>query len=120
MLKLNLSPDPVWHDLGYGVRVLCRPVTSPVMAAIRQDPEFVLPDGEDEERDLHEEAASFARIVARAVIEDWEGVGDAEGHAKAEVTPENIDALMDVWQISDAFQAQVVAPAFLLEQEKNA
>jgi hypothetical protein len=52
-------------------------------------------------------------------VTDWEGVGDAEG-APAPVSPESIDALLDVWPIFEAFQLAYVAKGLMLEQEKNA
>ena len=48
-----------------------------------------------------------------------DGVGDAEGNA-VPVTPEGIDALMDLWPIASAFENAYLAPALLLDAEKNA
>ena len=50
---------------------------------------------------------------------DWEGVGDADGNP-VPVTPEGIDALLEVWPIFEAFQAVYVSKGLLLDAEKNA
>ncbi len=61
----------------------------------------------------------MARAVARLAILEWEGVGDAEGNP-VDVSPEGIDALLDLWPAFEAFQAAYVAKGPLLELEKNA
>jgi len=35
------------------------------------------------------------------------------------VTPEGIDALLDIWVLFDAFQVKYLASGLLLDQEKN-
>ena len=116
MLKLDLSNEPAWLDLGHGVRVQLRPLTTALMVAARNDPAVQnLPeDGGDEES-----ALAFARALARVAILDWEGVGDADGNV-IPVSPEAIDALLDLWPLFEAFQTGYVAKGLLLEQEKNA
>jgi hypothetical protein len=61
-------------------------------------------------------ALAFAKAIARRAVLDWEGVGDAEGEALA-VSPEAIDALLDVWPLFEAFQLGYVARGLALEQE---
>jgi hypothetical protein len=61
----------------------------------------------------------MAKALARAAILDWEGIGDAEGEPLA-VSPEAIDALLDIWPIFEAFQTVYVAKGLLLDAEKNA
>jgi len=116
MLKLDLSNEPAWLDLGHGVRVQLRPLTTALMVAARNDPAVQnLPeDAGDEER-----ALAFAKALARNAVVDWEGVGDAEGNP-IPVSPEAIDALLDLWPLFEAFQTGYVAKGLLLEQEKNA
>ncbi|WP_412509667.1 hypothetical protein [Roseovarius sp. SYSU LYC5161] len=55
----------------------------------------------------------------RIVVQDWEGVGDADG-TPLPLTPEGIDALLEIWPIFEAFQTEYIAGALILEQEKNA
>ncbi len=116
MLKLDLTPEPRWHDLAPGVRVQLRPLTTALMVAARSDAVVeTLPEtASDEER-----ALVFARALARRAVLAWEGVGDAEGNP-IEPSPEAIDALLDIWPIFEAFQLSYVSKGLLLEQEKNA
>ncbi len=116
MLKLDLSNEPTWLDLGHGVRVHLRPLTTALMVAARNDP-AVQALGEDATDE--ESALAFARAMARVAVLDWEGVGDAEGNV-IPVSPEAIDALLDLWPLFEAFQTGYVARGLLLEQEKNA
>jgi hypothetical protein len=116
MLRLNLTTDPRWLDLGYGVRVQMRPLTTALMVATRSDAAVeVVPDEvSDEER-----AVAFAKALARRAVLAWEGVGDADGNAIVP-SPEAIDALLDLWPVFEAFQLTYVSKGLLLEQEKNA
>ena len=57
--------------------------------------------------------------VARRVVTGWEGVGDANGNP-VPVTPEGIDALLDIWPVFEAFQTRCLAPHLMLDAEKNA
>ncbi len=116
MLTLDLTNAPRWHDLGPGLRLQLRPLTTALMVATRSDPdvEAVPADASDEER-----AVAFAKALARRAVLAWEGVGDAEGNA-VEPGPEAIDALLEIWPVFEAFQLSYVAKALLLDQEKNA
>ena len=116
MLKLDLSNEPAWLDLGHGVRVKLRPLTTALMVAARGDP-AVQALGEDASDE--ESALAFARALARVAVLDWEGVGDAEGNV-IPISPEALDALLDLWPLFEAFQTGYVAKGLLLEQEKNA
>ena len=115
MLKLDLSNEPRWHELAPGVRVQLRPLTTALMVATRGDPavQALSEDAGDEES-----ALAFARALARVAVLDWEGVGDAKGNP-IPVSPEAIDALLDIWPLFEAFQTGYVAKGLLLEQEKN-
>ena len=116
MLKLDLSNEPAWMDLGHGVRVQLRPLTTGLMVAARNDPAVQqLPENAPDE----ESALTFAKALARVAILDWEGVGDADGNV-IPVSPEATDALLDLWPLFEAFQTGYVAKGLLLEQEKNA
>ena len=116
MLKLDLSNEPAWLDLGHGVRVKLRPLTTALMVAARGDPAV---QALDEDAGDEESALAFARALARVAILDWEGVGDAEGNP-IPISPEAIEALLDLWPLFEAFQLAYVSRGLLLEQEKNA
>jgi hypothetical protein len=116
MLTLDLTNAPFWCDLVPGVRVNLRPLTTALMVAARSDPAIAdLP----KEAGTEEAALAMAKSLARKAILDWEGVGDAEG-APLVVSPEAIDALLDIWPIFEAFQTVYVAKGLLLDAEKNA
>ena len=115
MLKLDLSTDPRWLDLAPGVRVSLLPLTTALMVTTRNDPSIeALPeDATNEDR-----ALVFAKALGRRAVIAWEGVGDADGEVLG-LTPEGVDALLDVYPIFEAFQTGYVAKALVLEQEKN-
>ena len=116
MIRLDLSSEPKWLDLGHGLRLHVLPVTTAIMVAARNDPAVeALP----EEASREEQALVMAKAVARRVVTGWEGVGDASG-SPVPVSPEGIDALLDIWPIFEAFQTRCLAPHLMLEQEKNA
>lgn len=114
MLRLNLTRDPKWIDLGYGVRVLTLPLTSAVLISLRSD--MALQDAES--LAPVEQALRFAKAVASRVIAEWEGVGDEDGK-ELPVTPEAATALMDVFPLYRAFEANYIGPWLRLESEKN-
>jgi hypothetical protein len=115
MLTLDLTNAPHWLDLLPGVRLKLRPLTTALMVSARSDATIqALPP----EAGPEELAMIMAKAVARRAVLDWEGVGDADGNP-VPVTPEGIDALLDIWPAFDAFQSVYVAKWLLLEQEKN-
>jgi hypothetical protein len=115
MIRLDLSREPRWLDLGHGVRLRVAPLTTALMAAARSDPAVAsLPDGASKETI----AVVMAKALARLVVEDWEGVGDAEGNP-VPVTPEAVDALLDILPLFENFQLRYVSKGLLLEEEKN-
>ncbi len=116
MLKLDLSNDPAWLDLGHGVRVQLRPLTTALMVAARNIPAV---QGLSEDATDEESALAFAKALARVAVLDWEGVGDVNSQP-IKPSPEAIDALLDLWPLFEAFQTGYVAKGLLLEQEKNA
>ena len=122
MLRLNLSTEPRWLDLGHGVRLLVDPLTTAIMLAARSDPAIVAA-AEDAQTDSSASNDDLARIVAKAVarivVKDWDGVGD-EDDQPLTLTPEGIDALLELWPIFEAFQTKYIAGALILDAEKNA
>ena len=115
MIRINLSPEPQWLDLGHGVRLQLLPLTTALMVATRSDPavQALSADASNDTR-----AAVFAAALARRAIVDWDGVGDADGTVIA-VSPEGIDALLSLWPIFEAFNLLYVSRGMLLDVEKN-
>ena len=115
MLRLNLAREAAWLDLALGVRVKVEPLTTAIMVAARTDPAVraIAPGTPDDSI-----AVIFAKAIAARAIIDWEGVGNADG-APIAVSPEAIDALLDLWPIFEKFQTAYVAKGLELEAEKN-
>ena len=115
MIRLNLTASPSWLTLAPGLRLQVAPLTTALMVSARADPVLeALPDTATQE----ELALAMAKAVARRAVLDWEGVGDAAGDAVA-VSPEGIDALLEIWPVFEAFQTQYVAKGLILDAEKN-
>jgi len=115
MIRLNLTATPQWLDLGADLRLLVGPLTTALMVSARADPAIeALPEGATQEA----LALAMAKAVARRAVLDWEGVGDDEGNAVS-VTPEGIDALLEIWPVFESFQTQYVAKGLILDTEKN-
>jgi hypothetical protein len=115
MIRLNLTAAPEWLDLAPGLRLHVAPLTTALMVSARADPLIeALPDTATQE----ELALAMAKAVARRAVLDWEGVGDAAGEIVT-VTPEGIDALLNIWPVFEAFQTRYVAKGLLLDAEKN-
>ena len=115
MIRIELSPEPQWFELGHGVRLQLLPLTTALMIATRSDPavQALAADASNDTR-----AATFAAALARRAVVDWEGVGDADGTVIA-VTPDGIDALLSLWPIFEAFNLLYVSRGMLLDAEKN-
>jgi hypothetical protein len=137
MIRLELKREPTWLDLGHGVRVHVRPCTTALVMAARA---AVVRGGDqydetaagqsaeasasakapaDTSAKAGEQTAALVKTLARLAVDDWEGVGNAEGEP-AKVTPEGVEALMDLWPIAESFERQYLGPALLLDAEKNA
>ena len=120
MLRLNLSTEPRWLDLGHGVRLLVEPLTTAIMLAARNDPAIIAAAADAESNASNDDLARIvAKAVGRIVVKDWDGVGDEEGETLP-LTPEGIDALLELWPIFEAFQTKYIAGALILDAEKNA
>ena len=115
MIRLNLTATPQWLDLAPGLRRLVGPLTTALMVSARADPAIeALPEGATQE----ELALAMAKAVARRAVLDWEGVGDDAGNI-VPVSPEGIDALLEIWPVFEAFQTKYVARGLILDAEKN-
>ena len=115
MIRIQLSPEPQWLDLGHGVRLQLLPLTTALMVATRSDPavQDLAADASNDSR-----AAVFAAALARRAIVGWEGVGDEDDNVLP-ATPEGIDALLSLWPIFEAFNLLYVSRGMLLDAEKN-
>ena len=115
MIRLNMTTDARWVDLLPGLRLVVWPVTTTIMAAARAD--AALNDHDDDSpREML--AVTMAQAVARRIVADWTGVGDDDGNPLP-VTPEGIDALLNIWPVFEAFQEKVLGPYLVLDAEKN-
>ena len=115
MIRLNLTAAPAWLTLAPGLRLQVAPLTTALMVSARADPAIeALPDTATQE----ELALAMAKAVARRAVLDWEGVGDDLGQPTP-VTPEGIDALLEIWPVFEAFQTRYVAKGLILDAEKN-
>ena len=115
MIRLNLTTEPRWIDLLPGLMIRVAPITTSIMAAARSDVSLDTLDADAPKEVL---AVAMAQAVARMVITEWSGVGDAEG-IDLPVTPEGIDALLNIWPVFEAFQEKALGPHLVLDAEKN-
>lgn len=115
MLKLNLTNTPTWLMLAPGLQLHLAPLSTALMVAARADP---LIEDMPETASTEELALAMAKAVARRAVLDWEGVGDADGNV-VPVSPEGIDALLEIWPIFEAFQTEYISKGLLLDAEKN-
>lgn len=116
MIRLNPTNADRTVDLGGGVEVTCAPLTSAVFAAARNDP--TISAAMTAGLSVEEVTLITIKAVARRVIKDWNGVGDAEGNP-VDPTPERIDQLLDIWPLYDSFNQRVCGPALILVAEGN-
>ena len=68
MIRIQLSPEPQWLDLGHGVRLQLLPLTTALMVATRSDPAV---QDLDAEASNDARAAIFAGALARWPAAPW-------------------------------------------------
>jgi hypothetical protein len=119
MIRLDLKRGPHWLDLGHGVRVHVRPCTTALMMAARAEVQRSAEPSLNETQAAGERTAALVKALARLGIQDWQGVGDADGEP-APLTSSGVDALLDLWPMAEAFERLYLGPALLLDDEKNA
>ena len=78
----------------------------------------VVVDIPEEENAVGARTAALLAALARFAAIEWEGVGDTDGNP-APLTPEGVEALLALWPMADAFERVYLAPALLLDSEKN-
>ena len=115
MIRINLSPEPQWLDLGLGLRLQLAPLSTAIMLAARAEIAAADLPADASNDDL---SMIGVKAIARRAVLAWEGVGDADGNP-VPVTPAGIDALLEIWPVFEAFQVKYVGNGMLLEQEKN-
>lgn len=119
MLRLIHPTKPHWLDLGHGVEVEVLPLTSALMLSVRAEmSRAIAADTRTAKPEAEEAMHLLTRAAARCAIIGWKGVGDADGNP-IDVTPAHVDALMDVFQICDAFRDAYILPRLTLDAEKN-
>jgi hypothetical protein len=128
MIRLDLSDDPRWLDLGRGVRVQVRPLTSPVYNLIQARALELMGQLEDDgELALDLASRTIREALYRSLITKglalyailaWDGLGDADGLAA--VTPASVEAFVDGQPVlAQVFHHAYLEPFALLDAEKN-
>lgn len=113
------------------VTIHARPCLTHVMEQAKSDAEILelvneikgdMPEGTSAEAELLQSRGQFsvllAKAIARQVIDSWEGLEDDDG-SPAPVTPDRVDALLDLAPIYDAFIAVYMGRWLTLSAEKN-
>jgi hypothetical protein len=103
------------------VKIKAKPLSTAMMLAARNNPRVVaLAKGSIDANAVQDDAVALevAKIIGGMVIDEWDGVGDADGKP-VPVSQEWIDALFDLWPMFETFQVGVVAGAMLVDAEKN-
>lgn len=128
-VRLGIPKEPYWLDLGYGVRLLVKPPTTPVYNEARQTAAIGLREVLDARQTIEEAGAEvadlpnleteagrvafynfcFVRALAQAAVIDWEGVLDEDG-AEAPVTPSTVRQLVEFHTIAEGFIAAFAKP----------
>ncbi len=129
MIRLDLSDDPRWLDLGRGVRLQVRPLTTPVYNLIQARALELMGQLEDDgELGLDAANRTIREALYRSLITKglalyailaWEGIGDGDGVAA--VTPATIESFIDGQPVlAHLFHHAYLEPFTLLDAEKNA
>ncbi len=117
LVRLDLTTEDRWTTLMAGFDVLHGPVTSAILSEAGHAANAV-PDGDDQPT-VEARTVAITKFIARAVIRDWRGVvNDATGEPLP-VSPETIDAVMDVWPIFRAFNERVIDARIRIDREKK-
>ena len=139
MLKLDLKKEPYWMELQAGVRVKVKPLTSALMhlaqaqavramLAIQTERKARLATGTDaadlpdlENAHVRHSVSETVLVteLARHAILAWENVVMPQTQMPAEVTPDHIGELMDIWFIHQEFGKHYMRQMDLLEAEGN-
>lgn len=119
MIRLGLKSEPYWLDLLPGVRIKVRPFGTALFFAAQSAMVRVDTKGETASEVIDAlRGVAFIKALARLSILEWEGVADAKGEP-APVSPDAVDALMEIWQAAAAFERIYARPISEIEPEKN-
>lgn len=110
LVRLNLSTADQWTTLLAGFEILHGPVTSALMAAAGH-----AATGETVEA----RTVEITRFLARHIIRDWRGAVDDATGVPIPVTPEAVDAVMDIWPIFRAFNEKIIDARIRIDREKK-
>jgi hypothetical protein len=123
MIRLNPTKDTQTIDLGFGVEVTVRPLTSAIFADARVDPDVpkLRADSDDgsgigESKEVV--TVALVKAIARRTITAWDGIGDPDGNP-VDPSPAWIGLLLDQWALYEAFNAKFVGKFLLLRDEGN-
>ncbi len=138
MVRLGLPRGPRWLDIGNGVRILARPITTAIYraataTAMRQATQVAEESGliEDAGGSIHDlppldrdgiegvRQQFMLQALAQHAIAEWQGVGDEDGNAAA-VTPANVAAFIRDFPLhASRFEAAYLREIVELAAEKN-
>ena len=125
MFQLSNTTDARWIDLARGVRVLAKPATTAVVAAMqsaaqRRARELMF-DGETVDEHLRQGVAFQVAVqaLARYSVQDWSGVAGPDG-TPLPCTPEGLEALMLHDEMAVAFWRAQIEPLEQRAAEGNA
>jgi hypothetical protein len=114
MIRLGLPRSSQWLDLGAGVRVLAKPITTAIYRAavstsyrqaiaIAEERDLIdaaggtisdIPDPHDRDSMDGLRQQFMLQALAGHAIERWEGVGNDDGSQAADPTPQNISVFI--------------------------
>ena len=120
MIRLCLKSEPYWLDLLPSVRLKVRPFGTALFFAAQSAMVRVDTEGETASEVIDAlRGVAFIKALARLSIIAWEGIADDKG-APAPLTPDAVEALMEIWQAAAAFERIYARPIAEIEAEKNA
>jgi hypothetical protein len=120
MIRLGTKREPVWLELGNGVRVRLRPFTAVAeMAAQRVAHAYLagVPAGQEADPDAFQEA--WYVELGRRAIDAWEGVLDQDGEP-APCEPDLVEQLLrNFTGMCVNFKHEWIMRVVVLGEEKN-
>lgn len=140
MIRLGVPPEPRWLELGHGVRVYVRPLTTAVYEAAKVTGRRMgmeagreqglieeaggrvedVPDVRDPDALAGLSAMFFTVALASHGILDWEGIGQPDGDGPAPASRENIALLFRGHPaLAEEFAVQYTAPHRAMVAEGN-
>jgi hypothetical protein len=116
MIRLDIDPQPRWIEPVAGVRLQVLPITATVIRRAQA----ALAEVDDIDTSASDPAwqVEFGKALARQVIVAWDGICGADDKPLP-VTPEAINALLDMHPIHECFRLLVLMPALVLVSEGN-